>query len=843
MSSLFDHLCAYLDKALAERHIVVFYDPRSEFLPLFDRELQSVGAGPDGLHCVFVRDRQTLVARYDGSFFAVRAAVESTVAEDEPDPLLIYIPGVSRDQNESVLMELEKGGATYEPKLKRHARSLLRQFYTDGAIDDMLAPGSLTYDDVVSYLEQARTGGQGSMLKTIFGGASSELLLVQWLADGSRDNEIVVKQALSELLRLIEVRLGLSLPETASAADARSKTVRFVLVNEFRADLKGQSPASTLMIETPATKEQLVRVGEVAEGLRRGEHAARYAELADSVEHGLNLAATEIDAAEIGATDTFRFEERLLLRRALDLTLNGEYDAAIDLAAHRARSFWVDRDVARQQQWEACALAAELGRAVARLGKEVQKISGSAAEWVTAYAERWFEADRLQRRLDSWIARMDEEPEAEQAIAVIRLAHDQLLKSMAVSFAAALESSDWTVPGILSQASVYPDMVGAVGGRVAYFVVDALRYEMGAELLDQLQGAEELAIRPAVAMLPTLTPVGMAALLPGASATFSVGERNAKLGAQIEETFMTGLPDRLRLLKAKVPDVVDLPLEKLLGMSASKLMATIGDASLVFVRSQEIDLAGEVGSEVYARYVMETVVANIARAAKKLASAGVESFVVSADHGHQFAVRKEEDMRIESPGGDTVGLHRRCWIGRGGATPPGTIRVSAAKLGYGGDLDFVFPKSLGVFKSGGDLAYHHGGISLQEMVVPVVTFRIPATPEPAVSRTVVQLAGAPDAVTNRAFTVRLSLAVLSEEPLPVRVVLLAGAEQVGEVGMAVGAVFDRDAGIVALEPGAEASVGVMLLRDDCTSVRLVVQDPATDAVLGSSDEIPVRLGI
>jgi hypothetical protein len=263
----------------------------------------------------------------------------------------------------------------------------------------------------------------------------------------------------------------------------------------------------------------------------------------------------------------------------------------------------------------------------------------------------------------------------------------------------------------------------------------------------------------------------------------------------------------------------------------------------VLVRSQEIDLAGEVGSEVFARYVMETVVANIARAARKLASAGVESFAVSADHGHQFASRKEEDMRIDSPGGDTVGLHRRCWIGRGGATPPGTIRVSAAELGYDGDLDFVFPKSLGVFKSGGDLAYHHGGISLQEMIVPVVTFRIPATPEPAASGSVVHLDGVPDSVTNRAFTVRLSLAVLGEDPLPVRIVLLSGAEQVGEAGMAVGADFDRDAGVVALAPGIEATVGVMLLRDDCTSVRLVVQDPASDAVLGSSKEIPVRLGI
>ena len=144
------------------------------------------------------------------------------------------------------------------------------------------------------------------------------------------------------------------------------------------------------------------------------------------------------------------------------------------------------------------------------------------------------------------------------------------------------------------------------GTRVAYFVVDALRYEMGAELLEQLQGAEELAIRPAVAMLPTITPVGMAALLPGAAALIlrRRGARGSSAHA-IEQTFMANLTDRLRFLKAKVPDVVDLQLEKVLRMSSSKLQTAIGDASLVLVRSQEIDLAGETG---FARYVMETVV-------------------------------------------------------------------------------------------------------------------------------------------------------------------------------------------------------------------------------------------
>lgn len=839
MNPLHDYLCAQLDEKLAERRVVVFYDPRVEFAPLFDRELQNVGAGPDGLYCVFVRDRQTLVARYDGSFFEVRAAVESTVAEDEPAPLLIYVPGVAREQNDSVLMELEKGGTTYEPQLKRHARTLLRQFYTDGAIDDMLEPESLAYDDVVAYLEQAQTGGKGSILKTIFGGASSELLLTQWLMDDSRDSEIAGKGALGELLRLIEARLGLALADGTTIEQARMTTARFVLVNDFRDDYAGEQPASISMIASPPGREQLGRVREVADGLRGGLHADRYADLADHVEKSLNLSGGDVDASGLGATDTFRFEERLLLKRAIDQTLEGQYEDAIELASDRKRSYWIDRDVLRQQQWEACRLAAQLGREVASLEKAVQSLSGSSGQWVARYAAQWFEVDRLQRRLDGWVARMDEDPEADQAIAVVRLRYDELLKRMAAGFADALKESGWTAPGVLSQTSIYPDVVRAGGARVAYFVVDALRYEMGAELVDQLRGADELSITPAVAMLPTLTPVGMAALLPGASASFSVGEEKGKLGTEIEQTFMANLNDRVRFLKAKVPDVVELQLERLLRMSSSKLETTIGDASLVLVRSQEIDLAGETG---FARYVMETVVSNIARAARKLASAGVEQFVVSADHGHLFASRREEDMRIDAPGGDTVDLHRRCWIGRGGATPAGTIRVSAAELGYDSELDFVFPRGLGVFKTGGDLAYHHGGISLQEMVVPVVTFRIPKAAEPGRSGRAVDVQ-APDEVTNRLFTVRLLLSVLREEPLPVRIVLLSGAEQVGEAGMAVDADFDREAGVVSLRTGVEASVGVMLLRDDCETVRLVAQDPATDAVLGESAEIPVRLSI
>jgi len=846
MHPFHEYLCQQLDDMLRKRGVVVFYDPRREFVPFFDRELREGETGDDGLPRVFIGKRQVLLARYAGSFFGLRAAVEPIAAQDNPEPLVVYVPGMTRDRRASVLMELEKGGTCYEPQLRRLALNMLRKRFTDGQIDEMLRPAGVSYDDTVSFLQQGEEGTSASILRMLFDSAQSEVLLTRWLANDDKDQTIADKEATHELFTLIETRLGLILLEGTTIAEARDKMLRYVLVGEFRSDLGCEPPASISMIPAPLSKEQLDRVREVAEGLRRS-FVSRYVELADQVEKDLGLREAKIDAEHLGNIDTFRFEETLLLAYAGELVAARKYDRALDIVTGRSRSFWVDQTVSRQAQWEACRLMAELGREVDRVRPQVARMGTDPARWLAAYAEDggWHQVDSLQRRLEIWVAKMDEEPQAEKALAVVRREHEEILKRMAEGFTKALQGAAWTIPGALHQTRIYADVVQPMGGRVAYFFVDAMRFEMGVDLARQLQGVKDLMIRPAIAALPSITPVGMAALLPNASASFSVVDQGSKLAARIEGTAMPGLTERLKFLKARVPGVVELTLGKLLSTPLSRLGKSIGDATLVVVRSQEIDFMGEMDADLLARQVMDTILGNLARAVKKLASIGIENFVITADHGHQFSIRKDDDMKTDNPGGDTLDIHRRCWIGRGGMTPPGAVRVSGAELGYETDLDFVFPTGLGVFKAGGGLSFHHGGCSLQELVIPVVSLRIPARNAKAPTGKLVHLAGVPDKLTNRTFGVRVSVAaeLFSTDPVSLRVVLVSGSELVGQAGMAVGAEFDRTTGLLRLTPGTEASVGLMLTRDDCQTVRVLVQDPATDAVLDQSDEIPVKLGI
>ena len=620
---LHDYLCQQLDEQLRKNGIVVFYDPRREFEPFFEDELKDEDAGNGALPRVRMKERLTYVARYRGSFFALRHEVEHIAQVDSPEPLILYLPGVERNRKGSILMELEKGGRTYEPQLKRLAANVLRRHFTQGRVDKMLAPTKVSYTDIAAFLQQGGDGLTTSVLHTFFGEAKSEALIARWLADENTDAGIGEKEAKEELFNLIESRLGLAVPTEDAFATARAKVIRHVLVNEFRSDLDCEAPKSTAMVPSTSTQEHRNRAREVAETLRSN-HGSSYVALADRVEGELGLVAADIDASFLGKIDTFRFEERALLAHAGELISSRKYVDALNVVNERSRSFWVDREVNRQAQWEAYRLMAELGEAVKQVRPLLGKNNGSPVRWIQAYASEqgWFRVDSLQRNLETWVSKMDQEPETERPLALVRREHEELLKKMAEGFTEVFLDAGWSVPDILHQTQIYPDVVKTMGGRTAYFLVDAMRFEMGVELAQQLDGAEDLTVRPAIAALPTITPVGMAALMPGASAGFSLVESKDNLAADVAGSLMVTSAQRMKVLKAKVPGAVEMLLGKLLGEAASSLKKSVNRASLVVVRSQEIDSLGENVDELTARAAMEGVIGNVARAIRKLATGG-----------------------------------------------------------------------------------------------------------------------------------------------------------------------------------------------------------------------------
>lgn len=493
---------------------------------------------------------------------------------------------------------------------------------------------------------------------------------------------------------------------------------------------------------------------------------------------------------------------------------------------------------------------ADLGKTAIQVQKAISNADNNPNWWVDAYTnkEGWYRLDQAQRRLETLVGTLEEEPD-EQPLSVVRRIYEDVCHAMAEGFTKAMVKAKWTGLSSMHQTRIFPEITNNKPKPVAYFLVDALRFEMGLELAQRLPTVAEVEVGHAFGAIPTITPIGMGALLPGASSSFSVVEQNGKFGVRIEDTFMPDLPSRKKFTSSRIPNLVDITLNDLLSLQPSKLIKRIEGGQVIIIRSQEIDHAGETGSTFQARQVMDTVIDNLARAIKKLSVAGVEYSVVTADHGHLFfAIDRDESMRTDSPGGNQIELHRRCWIGRGGQTPTGCVRVEASSLGYESDLAFVFPTGCGVFKAGGDLAYHHGGLSLQELVIPIISVRLKSreTSQPLVSS--VQAAGIPDVVTNRIFSVTLQFGgpnlSLFPEVILVRPMLMADGRQVGAVGMAVDAELDRNTGCVKLPSDKLVTVAFLLIDETISSLRVVIQDPTTDAELYRSPKnIPVRLGV
>jgi hypothetical protein len=838
---LHDYIAGQIAAQLRDRCVVVMYDQRREFEPFF----REMGSSPeDGAAAVDVEigGRKAKLSRFGGSYLETKMAVEPLVGVDEPASVLVYVPGQQHEERTSLLLEMETAGAVYRPQLKQLARQVLRRTLTDVMIDGILRPESVGYDDIARVAAQPSGSEPASMLRSVFEGASDAVAIVAaWCMDQSRDRALIDKGAMPELADLLKARLGFPVPDDATPARARASTLRHVLGSEFLLDMAGTAPILP-GLAPPRAKDQQQVVRQVAARMRSLAPDA-YEDAADRIEKELGVDALDLDGESFGAVDTFRVEETRVVAHCFGLVATGRHGQARAVVEAREASFWVERSAERRAVWEACRAMIKLGTAAAEVRGQLARANGKPARWVEMYVadDGWHRLDRAQRVLERVARHLDDEA-GERALGVVRNAYEDTCARMAEGFTKALEGAGWGVPGVLRQERVFTEAVQPRPGPTAYLLVDALRYEMGVELAGRIGATvADLSVVPVVASLPSITVIGMAALMPGAAGGFSVEDRNGRLGAQVDGNFLGDLKARQGHARARLPAAIDMTLDSVLSSSAKTLSARIGAAQVVVVRSQDIDQAGESATS-FARVVMDGVIENIARALKRLADAGVEHAVIASDHGHLFFGQdRNEGMRLDAPGGATVELHRRCWAGRGGATPPGSVRIAADRLGYASDLDFVFPRGTGVFRSGGDLAYHHGGLSLQELVVPLITLRLKPGRPASSARKVVTVAHEAT-LTNRIFMARVEFAgTLFAGSVSVRPAVVSADRQVATVMMTDP---PRAAdGTVRLEPGAAVTIGFMLSDDAVKSVRFQVLDGETDAVLYASKDVPVRLSL
>ena len=655
-------LADYMERRLADeldsRGIVVWYDEPEDWRAFVERHLGGEQVPSNASMCsVRVTGRDAKLVVFAGSYYEVLAACEPLTSGAEVPRLLIYLAGEPHIAELSPLRELECIGGEQEP-LQRPLKQMARAaFHTaglaDSKIDELIERTGVTFD----FLDAVPVGGEGpvSPLSPVFGSSREVDVVPAFLVDTERRAESVAKGLLSEVAELVQKGLGFGVKVSSNANEMTQELARTLLVAEMRSDLSGLEPLNLSQIPRPETEAQVARVREICGRLRR-DHPAAYTRLADDVEGELGLAELDIDAEALGRIDTFRFEERRLLETCDRLLATGKPERVVVIVKERKGSFWVSvsEHPDRHAAWQACEKLARLSLGIESTEKALKAVPADARGWVDAYTatKGWHCVDQQYREARALLGRLHDPAELETGAERVLARYDSLLQCMAEGFTDVLRTAGWQVSGVPSQREVYDRHVARRPGVVAYLLVDAMRFEMGRALAALLEAAGAQAVRvvPVVAAVPTITDLGMAALLPGANRTFSMAESANGVTGSIDGKALVGSAVRMDYAKGAVPRLIEMTMDRLLhDMPTKRLAEEVRQASVVVVRSQEIDGAGESLPEGVARRIMSTVLEDIRKATLRLANAGVEHFVITADHGHLFGSRRGEDMKIDPP--------------------------------------------------------------------------------------------------------------------------------------------------------------------------------------------------
>ena len=285
------------------------------------------------------------------------------------------------------------------------------------------------------------------------------------------------------------------------------------------------------------------------------------------------------------------------------------------------------------------------------------------------------------------------------------------------------------VSEIRRQRDFYAHYVRPLAGKTtrAFVIIsDALRYEVAAELSETLvrstKGTAKLESMQAI--FPSITKFGMAALLPA-----------QRLGVTEDmEVLADGMPtrstaEREKILCAANPKSVAVQYTDVLNMKRAERRELVSGKDVIYIYHNTIDAIGD--KAVTEQKVFEACADTVQELSNLLRIVvndmqGTDVFI-TADHGFLYTY---------SPLSESDKLSRDAFVGkifelgrRYGLTAPDTIASYLLPIQLSGLLDgtpvrgYAPQDSTRIKIKGGGENYVHGGVSLQEMVIPVIAFK------------------------------------------------------------------------------------------------------------------------
>lgn len=288
-------------------------------------------------------------------------------------------------------------------------------------------------------------------------------------------------------------------------------------------------------------------------------------------------------------------------------------------------------------------------------------------------------------------------------------------------------SKSSALTGINQQADFYRNYVSPIvssGSRVYVIISDALRYEVAVELTGQLlretKGTAKISSMQSV--FPSATKFGMAALLP--HKTLQVTD-DIKVLSDDEPTDSTA--EREKILRKVHKGNVAVTYKSMISMKQAERREKIKDAEVVYIYHNAIDAVGDkTTTEDQVFDACEQAILELKNLVRLITNdLSGSNILITSDHGFLYSYKPlDESDKAEKSfvSGHIFELDRRYVIADGDCTADHMLRIPMTHLSSN-LVGFTPLDNIRMKKQGGGMNYVHGGISLQECVVPVIEFK------------------------------------------------------------------------------------------------------------------------
>lgn len=448
----------------------------------------------------------------------------------------------------------------------------------------------------------------------------------------------------------------------------------------------------------------------------------RYDELQEKYSEKLRIPelikSRGIDSLE--TSDEFKTFDRFIIDIITKSLVNGSYDFDFYLKViddYRLTTIWYAEF---ENQYEFLRNAILLKKSA-----DIDIESGQVpSEYITRYCDEYYIVDTHYRHAINAYSKINEPDDNQMALVedLDNTYENRFLSKLGGTFSKSLKTIEpiYDFGSIELSKNFFRKRLNRLAKKQFIIISDALRYEVGAELVKQMNQVDKFyglaKIDYQITTLPSITPFGMSALLPNDSISYE----NKKV--LVDGKSSDGTDNRDKILKSKSPNYAAIQYSEIIKKNRDELRRYMDDKNVVYIYHDTIDNAGEHDLDVFE--ACNTAIKEIIDLIKKLYNTlQISNYMITSDHGFIYRNKKiDASNKYNSFAGLGLDDYSQRY-----AIINNSLELNDSNvfdMNYlGGCTQKVFtPYSYDLYrKAGGGIQYIHGGSSLQELVTPVIT--------------------------------------------------------------------------------------------------------------------------